>query len=122
MQLINKDFIILVVGLCVASIFYVFGTFGYKYLQMNGFAFQQIFILSMISGIILFSIKIPLLYYYGQENTVLTHMLYTVILASAIAFYSKFILHEKVSSHTYIILVSIIGLLIVDMYLNKLRK
>ena len=121
-MLITKDFIILFVGLIICSILYVLATFGYKYLDQRGYGFKFIYLVSLLLGIILYSIKIPLFYYYDLSNTIVTYILYMTIMTFVLILYSKFVLHENIESHTYIILTCVIGLVILNEYLSSLDK
>ena len=116
---IDKDFIILVIGLIVVSFFYVFASFGYKYLQDSNYSFKYIFLLSLLSGIMVYIIKIPLFYYYGLNNTLITYMLYLIIVSTAVTLFSTLILGEKIYTHTYVIMFIIVTLFALNEYLTS---
>uniref|UniRef100_A0A6C0IHQ0 Uncharacterized protein n=1 Tax=viral metagenome TaxID=1070528 RepID=A0A6C0IHQ0_9ZZZZ len=118
-MIFDKDIIILVVGLCIVSILYVLATFGYKYLQLHGYGFKYIFIISMLFAILLYAIKIPLFYYYDLDNALLTYLLYLIITSITVMLYSSLILHEKIHTHTYVIMSIIVGLFILNDYLTN---
>jgi len=121
-MIINKDFIILVLGLIVVSIIYVMATYGYAYLQIRGYSFKTIYIISILLGVLLYSIKIPLFYYYDLDNTLITYLLYTIITSITVIVYSRFILKENINTHTYIIMLAILVLFILNEYLTDLKK
>lgn len=121
-MIINKDFIILVLGLIVVSIIYVMATYGYVYLQMRGYSFKSIYIISILLGILLYSIKVPLFYYYDLDNALITYLLYSIITATTVIVYSRFILKENIYTHTYFIMFAILALFILNDYLTDLKK
>ena len=114
--------IILILGIFLYSIFYVLATFGYKLLAKRGKTFRFIFTISLIFGIIAYIIKIPLFYYYNLNKTLTTYILYIVILTITVVLYSKFILRENISRHTYIILLTIILLVMLNEYLSSKQQ
>jgi len=118
----SLDFIILVVGLIIVSIFYELASFTYTYSTNNNYSFKYIYLISLIFGIIVYLIKIPLFYYYGLDDTLLMYTLYLVIVSTTVILYSHFILKEKTHTHTIIIMSIIIGLFILNNYLTSLRK
>ena len=122
MTLINKVFIILVVGLILVSIFYVLASFGYTYSKNNNYSFKHIYLISLIFGIMVYLIKIPLFYYYGLDNTLIMYTLYLIVVSTTVILYSHFVLKEKSHVHTRVILTIIIGLFALDNYLTSLRK
>jgi hypothetical protein len=121
-MVIDKDLIILVLGLIVVSIIYVLATFGYTYLQIKGFSFKSIYIISILLGMLLYSIKIPLFYYYDLDNALITYLLYTIIISITVVLYSRIVLKETIHTHTYVILVAILMLFILNDYLTILKK
>ena len=121
-MLINKDLIILILGLIIVSIIYVLATFGYVYLQTLGYSFKSIYIISILLGMLLYSIKIPLFYYYDLDNALITYLLYNIIISITVVFYSRIILKERINTHTYVIMVAILMLFILNDYLTDLKK
>lgn len=121
-MVINKDLIILILGLIIVSIIYVLATFGYVYLQTLGYSFKSIYIISILLGMLLYSIKIPLFYYYDLDNTLITYLLYTIIISITVVLYSRIVLKETIHTHTYVILVAILMLFILNDYLTILKK
>jgi len=121
-MIINKDSIILVLGLIIVSIIYVLATFGYAYLQTIGYSFKSIYIISILLGMLLYIIKIPLFYYYDLDNTLITYLLYTIIISITVVFYSRIVLKETIHKHTYVIMVAILILFIFNGYLTDLKK
>ena len=113
------DLFILVVGLFIYSILNTTASYSYKYLQPLGKSVTYIFILEMIIGILAYCVKIPLYYYYAKQSIVITLILYISIYSLIVVLFSKFILHEEVKLHSYIILLCIIGLTILNEYLDN---
>jgi hypothetical protein len=121
-MIINKDSIILVLGLIIVSIIYVLATFGYAYLQSRGYSFKTIYIISILLGMLLYIIKIPLFFYYDLDNVLITYLLYTIIISITVVFYSRIVLKETIHTHTYVIMVAILMLFIFNDYLTDLKK
>jgi len=122
LSLPSSDLIILIVGLIIVSIFYELASFGYTYSTNNKYSFKYIFLVSLICGIMVYLIKIPLFYYYGLDNSLIMYTLYLIVVSTTVIFYSHFILKEKTYMHTRIILTIIIGLFVLNNYLTSLRK
>jgi len=119
---LNKDLIILVLGLIVASIIYVLATFGYVYLKKRGYSFKSIYIISILLGLLLYIIKIPLFYYYGLDNALITYILYSIIISITVVIYSRIVLKERIYTHTYFIMSVILTLFILNDYLSNLKN
>ena len=116
MQL-NADSLILVGGISIYAVFYILASFGYKLFAKQNYSFQTIFLVSLFFALISNCIKIPLFYYYGKEDVITIYILYIFILSFAVVVYSKFVLHQKVKPHTYVILAMIICLIVLNKYL-----
>ncbi len=117
----NSDSLILVGGLIIFSIFYVIASFGYKLFPKNAYPFKYIFAGSLLAAILAYCIKIPLFYYYGKDNVINIYILYISIISLAVSFYSKFMLHNKIQTHTYVILSVIVLLTGLNEYLNSVE-
>jgi hypothetical protein len=117
MNVKTYNFIMLVIGLIIFSIVSIIATFGYKYYKKKGKSFLFIFFISLFFGILSYCVKIPLLYYYDENDSITTYILSIVILTFILILHSKFILNEKVKTHTYLIIVFIIFLVLLDKYL-----
>jgi hypothetical protein len=115
----TKNLIILILGLIVYSILHVSATYGYRSFQKQGKKFWWIFIVCLFLGTLSYIIKIPLFYFFAKDSAVLTYILYITVLAFVVTLYSKFILHETIELHTYIILVLILGLVILNHKLSS---
>ena len=116
---LNSDLLILIFGLLIYSIFYVLASFGFKMYPSKTISFKSIFLISLFFGIISYCIKIPLFYYYGQDNIISIYILYISILSVTVSLYSKFILHSKIHTHTYVILLIIFLLIVLNEYLSR---
>jgi len=121
-MLFNSDFLVLVVGIIIYSIFYVIASFGYKLFPKKKYPFKYIFVWSLLFAILAYSIKIPLFYYYGNDDVITIYILYISILSVTVSLYSKFILHSKVPTHTYVILVLIVLLIGLNEYLTRSKE
>ncbi len=117
MKILN--YIILIIGIILYSILYVIATYSYKYYEKKNKSFIFIFTICLSLAILSYIIKIPLFYYYAKKNTLMTHILQTVIISFVLVIYSKYILDEKIYIHTYIILFLILFLVILNEYLSK---
>ena len=109
------------IGLVIAAIFYVFSSYYFRLGEKLNIDFKNIYIISIIFGIISYLIKIPIYYYFGKDFSVLAiHVYFLVISFAILTFYSFYVLSEKIPLHTLIILCIIITLLfindIIDMY------
>ena len=112
------NYIILIIGLTIFSIVSIIATFGYKYYKKKEKDFLFIFFISLFFGILSYCVKIPLLYYYDEQDSVSTYILSIVILTFILILHSKFILNEKVKIHTYVIIFLIVFLVLLDKYLS----
>lgn len=119
MNVKTYNYIMLVIGLIIFSIVSITATFGYKYYKKKGKSFLFIFFISLFFGILSYCVKIPLLYYYDENDSITTYSLSIVILTFILILHSKFILNEKVKTHTYLIIVFIIFLVLLDKYLSS---
>ena len=117
-MLFSSDSLILVFGLIIFSILYVIASFGYKLFPKNAYPFKYIFAGSLLAAIIGYFIKIPLFYYYGKDDVITLYILYISIISVTVSLYSKFILHNKIPTHTYVILSLIVLLIILNEYLT----
>jgi hypothetical protein len=115
----NFDSLVLFVGIIIYSFFYVLASFGYKLFTKKSYSFHTIFLVSLFFALISYCIKIPLFYYYGKENVITIYILYIFILSIAVVLYSKYVLHQKVHTHTYVILATIICLIVLNEYLSR---
>jgi hypothetical protein len=118
MNVKNYNYIILIIGLTIFSIVSIIATFGYKYFKKNEKDFLFIFLVSLFFGILSYCVKIPLLYYYGQQDSVSTYILSIVILTFILILHSKFILNEKVKIHTYVIIFLMVFLVLLERHLS----
>ena len=118
MNVKNYNYIILIIGLTIFSIVSIIATFGYKYFKKIEKDFLFIFLVSLFFGILSYCVKIPLLYYYGQQDSVSTYILSIVILTFILILHSKFILNEKVKIHTYVIIFLMVFLVLLEKYLS----
>jgi hypothetical protein len=113
------DKIILLSGIILYSITYVFGSYYFRLGILNKESFLYIFLVSIIIGLVSFSIKIPIFYFYATNmNIIILHVITTSIIFITAILYSYFILNENIPLHTYIIVCSIILLIILNNWLD----
>lgn len=109
------------IGITLSCIFYILGTYYFKYGIKNNIEFKYIYITSIIFGIMSYTIKVPLFYYLLKDtNILLINAYFLVIVFILTTIYSKIVLNEKIFIHTYIILFFIILLLILNNYLSSI--
>jgi Na+-driven multidrug efflux pump len=76
MDVKKYNYIMLTIGLTIFSVVSIVATFGYKYYKKTDKSFLFIFFISLFFGILSYFIKIPLLYYYGDEHDTITRTFY----------------------------------------------
>jgi hypothetical protein len=107
-------------GIFLGSFFYTFGSYYFRYAEANNIKFTYIFIVSLFLGMISYSIKIPIFYYFGKElNVFFINTVFLVTVFISVILYSKFVLNEKIEIHTYIICTLILLLLITNNILSN---
>jgi uncharacterized protein (DUF486 family) len=114
----TNNYIILIIGLIISDIFALLASFSYKYYTKKEKSFLFIFIMSLFFAIFSYTLRIPLFYYYGVEDTLSIYILTTIIVSFLLLINSKYILKENVKPHTYIILMLITLLVIINNYLD----
>lgn len=113
------DKIILLSGIILYSITYVFGSYYFRLGIQNKKSFSHIFLVSIIIGLVSFLIKIPIFYFYATNmNIIILHVITTSIIFITAVLYSYFILNENIPLHTYIIIFLIIFLIILNNWLD----
>ena len=119
----NQSLAILIIGLIFYGIFDTLASFSFKLLIPLGKSIEYIFIIEMIFGIFAFLTKIPLyLFFSGQYSINSLHVINITIYSVIVELYSRFYLMDKIRIHTTIILILIIGLCILNEYLNRKIK
>jgi|LauGreSBDMM110SN_4_FD.fasta_scaffold00242_9 uncharacterized protein (DUF486 family) len=119
----NQNLAILVVGLIFYGILNTLASFSFKLLIPLGKSIEYIFIIEFIFGIFAYLTKIPLYLFFSGQNSVNTlHVMNVTIYSIIVELYSRFYLNYKVRHHTTIILILIIGLSILNEYLNRITK
>lgn len=112
------NLIILITGMMLFSVSNLIASYSYKYLQPLGKTTEYIFAFEFVFGILVYCIKIPLYYYFAKQNIVNITIIFMAINGLIILMYSYFILKEKVAIHSIIIFTSMIGLTMLNEYLN----
>lgn len=116
------SFYLLFIGIIFASIFYTFASFYFRFAENNNIKFNYIFAISIILGIISYSIKIPTFYYFGKNiNIKLINIIYLAVTFIFVTLYSNIILKEPTSMHTFIITFLIVSLLILNYALDYFK-
>ena len=104
-----------IIGIILSSIFYTLASYYFRFADDNNIKFKYIFIISIILGIISYSIKIPTFYYFAKNiNIMFINIIYLVITFIFVTLYSKFILNEQIKLHTYIIIILVVLLIILN--------
>jgi hypothetical protein len=114
------NLLILVIGLIFCCVLNTFASFSYKLLQPLGKSTAFIFAMEMAFAILQYCFKIPLYYYFAQQNVVVTIIIYISIYSIVVISFAKYILKESVSTHSIIILFMIVGLTILNQYLDTI--
>jgi len=106
-------------GIIIYSILNVIASSYFRTGQIKKESFSYIFLLSITLGIISYLIKIPLLYFYsGDMSIMIINIVITVSIFITAVFYSQIILKEKINYYTYIIIILIILLILLNDWLN----
>lgn len=114
-------YIFFFIGIICASFFYTMASYYFRFAEKKNLKFRYILLISIILGMISYSIKIPIFYYFGKDLSIMIMNIYYLITTFIIvSLYSKFILLEKIKLHTYIIITLIILLIILDNILNRI--
>ena len=115
--------ILFIIGLTIGAIFYVLASYYFRYGQNNNIKFRYIYIISVLLALISFLIKIPLFYYLGKNMSImLINIIFLIISFILVVLYSKYILKEIIPIYTYIIIIAIIMLIILNNILDLLYK
>lgn len=117
-------FILFLIGVIFGSIFYTLASYYFRYGKMHNIKFFYIFLISIFFGIISYSIKVPIFYFLGKDYTIMfINVIFLITTFVVVTLYSKFILHEEIQTHTYIIFLLIVLLLILNYFINeKIKK
>lgn len=113
-------YIFFTLGVILSSIFFTLGSYYFRIGEKKNIKFVYILLISVICGMISYSIKVPIFYYLGKELSIMIINIYFVsITFITVTLYSKFVLKEEIKLHTYIILTLIILLIICENILSK---
>jgi drug/metabolite transporter (DMT)-like permease len=111
--------LILIVLIQISSIFFVYANFMSKLPGNKKKGIIVLTITAILFVTIEYLIKSPAIFYFGQNKT--SVFIYSILIATtflATLFFSHFLLHETIHLHTYIIVILIIGLLILNEILS----
>ena len=111
--------LILIIGIIIASIFYVIASYYFRYGEQNNQTFLKIFLISLLFGTLTIMVKIPFFYFFGKNISIMIiNIIFLIISFILVILYSKFILNEKIKFHTYIILIFIVLLILLNHFLE----
>ena len=109
-----------IIGSILASIFYTCGSYYFRIGESRKIKFKYIYIISIFLGIISYSIKIPVFYYFGKNmSTMIINAFFLIITFISVTLFSKFILKEDIPLHTYLILILIVLLIALNDVLDS---
>lgn len=111
--------ILFFIGLFFACIFYIYGSYYFRLGEMNNDKFIKIFLISIICGLISFSIKIPIFYFFAKNlNVMMINIIYVTMIFIVVTIFSKFVLKETIKLYTYIIITLVILLILLNSFLD----
>jgi hypothetical protein len=111
--------IIFFFGIFLACIFYVLASYYFRLGEMTNDKFIKIFLISILCGLISFSIKIPTFYFFAKDlNVMLINIIYVTMIFIVVTIFSKFVLKETIKLYTYIIISLIILLILLNSFLD----
>jgi uncharacterized protein (DUF486 family) len=111
--------IILLIGIILSSLFYVIGTYYFRFEKHHSNNFTKILLISLLFGMCSYFIKIPIFHFFGKNHEIaFINIIFLVFTFIFLNLYSKYILHESIKTHTYIIICLIIGLILLNDILN----
>ena len=114
---------IFIIGILISASFYTLGSYFFRLGEKYNMKFINIYILSILFGLMSYLIKIPTFYYVGKKISVMIiNIIFLVTTFILVILYSKFILNENIPIHTYIILTLIILLIILNHILDYYIK
>ena len=107
------------IGLFFACIFYIYGSYYFRLGEMSNDKFIKVFLISVICGLISFSIKIPTFYFFAKHlNIMLINIIYLTITFILVVIFSKFVLKEHIKLYTYIIIILVVLLILLNSFLD----
>jgi hypothetical protein len=108
-------YILLFLCIIISAIFYILASYYFRYAEQNNIKFIYIYLISIILGIISYSIKIPVFHFFGKDISIMIlNIIFLVISFIIVIFYSKYVLNEKIPIYTYIISILIVLLIILN--------
>ncbi len=118
------SYIFLVIGIIISSIFYTLASYSFRIGEYNHFNFIKVFIISILFGTISYAIKIPVFHYLGRDLSIMViNIIFLVITFIMVTLFSKFILNENIPIYTYIIIILVVSLIVLNNILDiKYKK
>jgi hypothetical protein len=108
-----------IIGIIISSIFYTLASYYFRIGEQNNVKFTYIFIISVIFGIVSYAIKIPVFHYLGSHLSIMViNITFLVITFIIVTLFSKFVLKEKIPLYTYIIIVLVVLLILLNNILD----
>ena len=109
-----------IIGTVIASMFYTFGSYYFRIGESRKIKFIYIYLISIFFGLLSYSIKVPIFYHFGKKMSVMIiNAMFLVITFISVTLFSKFILNEEIPMHTYLILILIVLLIVLNDVLEK---
>ncbi len=113
-------YILFIIGIILSSIFYTLASYYFRIGESRNIKFIYIYIISIFLGLMSYSIKIPIFYYFGKQFSIMIiNTIYLIVTFILVTLYSKFVLEENIPIHTYLIIFLIVLLIILNDILNK---
>jgi len=113
-------FSLFIIGTIIASMFYTLGSYYFRIGESRKIKFMYIYFISIFLGLLSYSIKIPIFYYFGKEMSVMIiNAFFLIITFISVTLFSKFILKEEIPMHTYLILILIVLLIVLNDILDR---
>jgi len=107
------------IGILLSSIFYVCGSYYFKFAKKYNIKFIYILGISILFGVISYCIKIPIFYYFSENmHITLINIIFLALSFLLVILYSKFILNENIPLYTIIISILIILLILLNYILD----
>ncbi len=113
------SYIFLVIGITISSIFYTLASYSFRIGEYNNINFIKVFIISILFGTISYAIKIPVFHYLGRDLSIMIiNIIFLVITFIMVTLFSKFILNENIPIYTYIIIILVVSLIVLNNILD----
>lgn len=113
-------YILFIIGVILSSIFYTLGSYYFRIGEARNIKFIYIYIISICLALISYLIKVPIFYYLAKDMSIMViNIIFIIAAFIAVTLYSKFILDEKIPVHTYLIIILVILLILLNNVLGN---